>query len=70
MNPDPLMGRCAGCEWYDQEYDDCKCEGQCATCSKNECRGCPHYRVIPLGDGAYNVDCELDWRKCDREVSQ
>lgn len=65
-----MFVECSGCEWYDQDYDECKCEGACVSCSRNTCRGCPHYSVVPFVDGSYNMKCKLDWRNCDREVSQ
>lgn len=58
---------CSGCDHYDQEWEECKCEGDCVTCSRNACRGCPHYSVVPFGDGRYNMNCDLDWRHCDQE---
>ena len=57
---------CSGCEHYNQEFDDCECEGNCITCIRNQCTKCKYYSVVKFGDD-YNMKCAKNWY-CDLEV--
>lgn len=56
---------CSECEHYDQENDDCNCEGGCITCIRNQCTRCKYYSIIKFAD-TYNMKCAKNWQ-CDQE---
>lgn len=59
---------CSGCDYLDQEYDECKCEGSCATCIRNQCTRCKYYSIVKFGDD-YNMKCAKNWH-CDQEAHE